>query len=171
MRSPETDGSALGNMEVEKARLTDVPQIHKLVNSFGSRGLMLQRPLSEIYENLRDYFVFREGSEVAACGALHICWADLVEVKAVAVVDRAQGRGIGSAIVEACMAEARSLDVPEVFVLTYEPGFFARFGFRQVDLMELPRKVWGECQRCPKFPDCDETAMVLQLKPQVKAKW
>ena len=105
------------------------------------------------------------------CAALHICWGDLVEVKSVAVAKEQQRTGIGTALVEACIAEAKGLDVPEVFCLTYEPAFFRQFGFHQVDLMELPRKVWGECQRCPKYPDCDETAMVLQLKPSVKVQW
>ncbi len=158
-------------MEVQKAQLTDVSQIHKLVNSFGSQGLMLPRPLSEIYENLRDFFVVKEGDQVVGCGALHICWEDLVEVKSVAVMEGNQGQGIGAVVVQACIEESRELDVAEVFVLTYEPDFFSRFGFIKVDLMALPRKVWGECQRCPKYPDCDETAMVLRLKPQAKVKW
>ncbi len=158
-------------MNAEKARIADVSQIHKLVNGFGSRGLMLSRPLSEIYENMRDFFVVRESSEVVGCGALHICWEDLVEVKSVAVLEGNQGKGIGAVVVEACIEEANKLEVAEVFVLTYEPEFFTRFGFIKVDLMDLPRKVWGECQRCPKYPDCDETAMVLKLKPQSKAKW
>lgn len=158
-------------MIVEKAKIVDVPQIHKLVNSFAVMDKMLPRPLSEIYENLRDFFVVREGSDVLGCGALHICWGDLVEVKAVAVREGRQHTGIGGAIVKACIEEARQMDVPQVFCLTYEPDFFAKFGLKQVDLMDLPRKVWGECQRCPKYPDCDEKAMVLQLSPQVKAKW
>ena len=158
-------------MKAEKARIADVPIIHKLVNSFGSRGLMLPRPLSEIYENMRDFYVVREGGEVIGCGALHICWEDLLEVKSVAVLEGNQGRGIGATLVNACIDEAKDMDVAEVFVLTYEPEFFSRFGFKQVDLMDLPRKVWGECQRCPKYPDCDENAMVLPLKPQSKAKW
>lgn len=158
-------------MKAEKARIDDVPRIHKLVNSFGSQGLMLPRPLSEIYENMRDFYVVREDGEVVGCGALHICWEDLLEVKSVAVLEGNQGKGVGSILVNACLEEAKSLDVAEVFVLTYEPDFFVRFGFTQVDLMELPRKVWGECQRCPKYPDCDENAMVLKLKPQSKAKW
>ena len=120
---------------------------------------------------MRDFFVVREGNGVVGCGALHICWGDLLEIKAVAVAEGRQRQGIGRALVEACIEEAKGLDVPEVFVLTYEPGFFGRFGFQQVDMMELPRKVWGECQRCPKYPDCDENAMVLKLKPQVKVKW
>lgn len=158
-------------MEAVKAKIVDVPQIHKLVNSFGLQGLMLPRPMSEIYENLRDFFVVREGNEVLGCGALHICWEDLVEVKSVAVLEANQGKGIGAVLVNACIEEAKAFDVAEIFVLTYEPEFFARFRFKEVDLMELPRKVWGECQRCPKYPDCDENAMILQLKPQAKVKW
>ncbi len=158
-------------MKAEKANVTDVPQIHKLVNRFGAEGLMIARPLSEIYENLRDFFVVREGDNIVGCGALHICWEDLVEVKSVAVVAEKQKKGIGADIVNACVEEAKDLNVAEVFVLTYEPVFFGKFGFETVDLMDLPRKVWGECQRCPKYPDCDETAMVMRLKPQSKAKW
>ena len=158
-------------MKVEKARIIDAPEIHKLVNHFAAMDQMLPRPLSEVYENIRDYFMVQGGEKMLGCGALHICWGDLVEVKAVAVTEGEQGKGVGKVLVEACIEEAKQLDVPEVFCLTYKPDFFSRFGFRQVDLMELPRKVWGECQRCPKYPDCDEIAMVLQLKPQAKAKW
>lgn len=158
-------------MNTQKATLADVPQIHKLVNYFASRDRMLPRPMGEIYENLRDFFVVRAGVQVVGCGALHICWGDLAEIKSVAVVENQQHRGIGDRIVRACIGEAQVLKVPEIFCLTYEPSFFAHFGFQPVDLMDLPRKVWGECQRCPKYPDCDETAMILCLKPSAKAQW
>lgn len=151
-------------MKVEKAKIADVPQIHKLVNYFAAKDKMLARPLSELYENVRDFFVVRRGNEVLGCAAAHVCWSDLVEIKSVAVNEAQQHAGIGSAIVEACIEEARMMEIPSVFCLTYEPAFFARFGFAQVGLMELPRKVWGECQGCPKYPDCDETAMILRLR-------
>ncbi|MCL0090389.1 N-acetyltransferase [Dehalococcoidia bacterium] len=158
-------------MRVEKAKIADVPQIHKLVNYFASQGQMLPRSLSEIYENLRDFFVVREGEEVAACVALHICWHDLVEIKSLAVAEEQQDAGLGTALVKECIEEARGLGVPTVFCLTYQPAFFEQFGFSRIGLMELPRKIWGECQRCPKYPDCDETAMVLHLKPSAKLQW
>jgi amino-acid N-acetyltransferase len=151
-------------MKIEKAKINDVTQIHKLVNHFADKGEMLHRPLSELYENVRDYFVARDGEEVVACAALHVNWLDLAEIKAVAVSEDMQARGAGRLLVGACLEEATSLGIPTVFCLTYAPAFFERFGFRQVDVMELPRKVWGECQRCPKFPNCDETALVLDLK-------
>ncbi len=150
-------------MKVEKASLHDILQIHQLVNHFARRGELLPRPLSELYENIRDFFVIRHEGKVVACGALHVCWGDLGEIKAVSVAEEWQGRGLGTKIVEACIEEARRIGLSRIFCLTYRPGFFARFGFREVDRMELPRKVWGECQKCPKFPFCDETAMILDL--------
>jgi amino-acid N-acetyltransferase len=158
-------------MKVEKAKIADVPQIHKLVNYFAAQGRMLPRSLSEIYENLRGFFVVREGDEVVACVALYIYWHDLVEIKSLAVAEEKQDTGLGTALVKECIEEARSLGMPTVFCLTYHPTFFEQFGFHRVGLTELPRKIWGECQRCPKYPDCDETAMILQLKPSVKVEW
>jgi len=151
-------------MEVHKARIRDVPQIHSLVNFFAERGEMLPRPLSEIYENIRDYFVIRNGEQVVACAAFHVCWADLAEIKALAVAEEVQDQGIGDLLVEACLEEARALGIPQVFALTYKPGFFEKMGFSRVDVMSLPRKVWGECMRCAKFPNCDEVALVKPVE-------
>ena len=150
--------------ELEKARIQDVPQIHKLINHFADKGKMLGRPLSEIYENLRDYFVIRQDERVVACAALHVSWADLAEIKSVAVAEDKQRQGLGARLVEACLKEARELGIVTVFCLTYQPAFFEKFGLSQVDRMELPRKVWTECYRCPKFPDCDEVALTCQLE-------
>ena len=148
---------------IEKARISDVPQMHKLVNLFADRGEMLPRPLSELYENIRDYFVVRDGDKVVGCAALHVSWDDTAEIRSVAVVDENQNQGVGMALVEACLAEAGELGIATVFCLTYKPEFFQRFSFAQVDKMELPRKVWSECYDCPKFPNCDEVAMVCRL--------
>ena len=148
---------------VEKARISDVPQMHKLINFFADRGEMLARPLSEIYENIRDFFVIREGERVIACAALHISWSDLAEVKSLAVAEDRQKQGIGDQLIKACLKEARGLGLPVVFCLTYKPGFFEKMGFTQTDKMELPHKVWNECYRCPKFPNCDEIALICHL--------
>lgn len=156
-------------MKVEKATIKDVPQIHKLVNSFAERGAMLARPLSEIYENIRDFFVVRENGSVVACAALHISWADLAEVKSLAVESSHQRQKFGSALVKACLKEARELGISTVFCLTYQPVFFSTCGFREVEKKELPHKVWGECYRCPKFPDCDESAMTFSIPAAVNA--
>jgi amino-acid N-acetyltransferase len=151
-------------MNVEKAKIGDVKTMHALVNKFAGKGDMLPRALSEIYENLRDYFVIRNrAGNVAACVALHISWADLAEVKALAVSEDKHKKGLGAALIESCVNEARALGIPRIFCLTYKPGFFEKQGFRQVDKSELPRKVWAECYSCPKFPDCEEVALVYEV--------
>lgn len=149
---------------VEKAKISDVDQMHKLINYFADKGEMLPRPLSEIYENVRDYFVVREGNRVIGCAALRVMWSDLAEIKSLAVAEDSQNQGIGNQLVEACLREAKELDIATIFCLTYKPAFFERFGFYQIDKMELPRKVWTECYRCAKFPDCDETALTYHLE-------
>ncbi len=149
---------------VEKARIRDAATIHQLINYFADKGEMLPRALSQIYENIRDYFVIRQGERVIACAALHVTWEDLAEVKSVAVAEDSQKQGVGAQLVEACLGEAKELGIPTVFCLTYQPAFFESCGFSQVDKMELPRKVWGECYLCPKFPNCDEVALIYNLK-------
>jgi len=147
-------------VKIEKAKINDVPQMHKLINSFAAKGEMLARPLSEMYENIRDYFVVRQGEQMIACVALHIMWSDLAEIKSLAVAESNQKQGIGSQLVVACLQEAGKLGMTTIFCLTYKAAFFERAGFSQLDKMELPHKVWTECYRCPKFPNCDEVALI-----------
>jgi amino-acid N-acetyltransferase len=150
-------------MRAERAKITDVPAMHKLINHFAERGEMLARPLSEIYENIRDYFVVRDGASLIGCAALHVNWSDLAEVRSVAVAEDHQHTGVGSKVVQACLREARELGLPTVFCLTYKPAFFEQLGFVKVDKMELPQKVWNECYRCAKFPTCDEVALICRI--------
>jgi amino-acid N-acetyltransferase len=148
--------------KVEKARIHDVPQMHKLINDYAGKGEMLARPLSELYEGIRDFLVVREGERVLACAALHVAWADLAEIRSVAVADDKRKTGIGAQLVRACLEEAEALGIETVFCFTYKPEFFKRQGFVGIDKMELPRKVWTDCLRCPKFPNCDEIALVYR---------
>jgi amino-acid N-acetyltransferase len=149
---------------IRKAKMGDVKAIQKLIAEYARKGDMLPRSLSEIYENLRDYFVFEEGSgEVIGSSAIHIMWEDLAEVRSLAVRDDRMGRGVGTQLVEACVSEAIVLGITRVFALTYKPAFFERLGFRQVDKSELPHKIWSDCLKCSKFPDCDEIALVADL--------
>ncbi|WP_224982501.1 N-acetyltransferase [Geomonas agri] len=148
---------------IRKARISDVKDIQKLLTNFASRGEMLSRSLSELYEALRDFYVFEEDGQLLGTSALHIVWEDLAEVRSVAVAESAGRRGIGSLVVGACIEEARSLGLKKLFCLTYKPDFFAKFGFKIADKSELPHKVWGDCIKCVKFPDCDEIAMILDL--------
>jgi amino-acid N-acetyltransferase len=150
--------------KVEKARITDAPLIHKLVNYFADKSLMLPRSLSEIYENIRDYFVIKDNTGLVACAALHIIWADLAEIKSVAVAEDKHKQGIGNKLIKACLDEAEEIGIPTIFCLTYQPGFFEKSGFTRLDKMELPQKVWNECFRCPKFPNCDEIALIYRME-------
>ncbi len=148
---------------LRKAEIKDVKEIQKLLTHFANRGDMLSRSLSELYEALRDFYVYEEEGKLLGTAALHIVWEDLAEVRSVAVAEDAGRKGIGTQVVRACIDEAREIGLKKVFCLTYKPDFFARFGFRIVDKSELPHKVWGDCMKCVKFPDCDEIAMILDL--------
>jgi amino-acid N-acetyltransferase len=150
-------------LEVRKARIDDVPQIHKLINDFAGRDEMLPRALSEIYENLRDMFVVSDETGVIACAALHIYWQDMAEIRGVAVSEHLQGQGLGRKLTQACLDEAADLHIPSIFCLTYKPAFFEKLGFRLLDKMNLPRKVWAECYTCPKFPNCEEVALIYEV--------
>jgi amino-acid N-acetyltransferase len=151
-------------LKIEKAKISDVPQMHQLINYFAEKDEMLPRSLSELYENIRDCFVVRDGEKVVACATLHVFWSDLAEIRSLAVAESSQEKGIGGKLVEACLKEADELGITTVFCLTYRPDLFEKFGFAKVDKMELPRKVWTECYRCPKFPDCDEVALICNLE-------
>ena len=151
------------HIRIDKATMADAPQIQGLVSSFAAIGEMLPRPLAEIYEHLRDFFVVREEQRVMACAALHIMWEDLAEIRSLAVVQNNQEQGMGLLLVNACLTEARRLGIRTAFALTQQPAFFEKAGFHQADMMSLPRKVWGECFRCPKFPNCDEIALIIDL--------
>lgn len=149
---------------IRKARMGDVKAIQKLIADHARKGDMLPRSLSEIYENLRDYFVFLEdGGEVVGSAAIHIMWEDLAEVRSLAVREGHMRRGVGTHLVEACLSEAIVLGITRVFALTYRPEFFKRLGFVQVDKSELPQKIWTDCLKCSKFPECDEVALVTDL--------
>lgn len=152
---------ATSTHSIVRASIADAKAICDLVNTFARRGEMLPRTMAEVYQNLRDFYVVRDDAgETVACGGLHILWEDLGEIKSLAVREDQQGLGLGQRIVGACVDEARQLGLTTAFALTYRPGFFEKLGFEQADVMTLPRKVWGECYRCPKFPGCNEIAMV-----------
>jgi amino-acid N-acetyltransferase len=149
---------------IRKARMSDVKAIQQLIAEYARKGDMLPRSLSEIYENLRDYFVFEEdGGELVGSAAIHIMWEDLAEVRSLAVREGKMRRGVGTQLVESCISEAIMLGIGRVFALTYKPEFFERLGFHVVDKAELPQKIWSDCLKCSKFPDCDEVALVADF--------
>ena len=148
------------NIKVDRAMVSDAASMHQMISHFADKGDMLPRALSEIYEDIRDYFVVREESQVVACAALHVTWDDLAEIRSLAVYEKEQNQRIGSFLVNACIKEAKELGIPKVFCLARKPAFFEKHGFQLIDKTELPHKVWAECYRCPKFPNCDEVALI-----------
>ncbi|HHT9114924.1 MAG: N-acetyltransferase [Planctomycetes bacterium] len=148
---------------LRKATIDDIEKIYKLINDFAAKNVMLPRSLSELYENIRDFFVFIQDDTLVGCAALHIFWKDLAEIKSVAVLETTQRKGIGGKLVRVCIREARKLRIAKMFVLTYVPEFFEKCGFRKIEKETLPHKIWSECVKCHKFPDCGEVPLILEL--------
>jgi amino-acid N-acetyltransferase len=151
-------------MTVRPAHISDAQTICDLVNHYAERGLMLHRSLESVYEDLREFQVAENAEgHLVGCAAVDVFWADLAEVKSLAVRTDARGQGIGSLLLREAIADARRIGVKRLFALTYENDFFARHGFAVIDRDSLPEKVWRECLVCPKVDACDEIAMILNL--------
>ena len=148
---------------IRKATLKDVKEIQRLIKLYSTHGEILPRSLSEIYDNLRDFFVYIKKGKVVGVCALHICWEDLAEVRSLAIEESLRHQGMGAEMVKACLNESKKLGVKRVFALTYKPKFFERLGFKKVDKSVLPHKIWTDCVKCVKFPDCDELAVIKEL--------
>jgi len=149
---------------IRRATIADAEQIQRLINQFAEQGRLLPRSLSEIYDHLRDFHIYEsQDHTIEGVCALHICWEDLAEIRSLAVATEARKNGIGMKLVKACLKEAKQLGVTQVFLLTYIPPYFERAGFHTVDKSTLPHKIWADCIRCVKFPNCDEIAMILDL--------
>ena len=135
----------------------------KLINFYAQKGQMLGRPMIELYESIRTFAVAEHEDQIIGCGSLAVIWNDIAEIRTVAVHADYQGQGIGREIVDVLLEDAKELEIPRVFCLTYQPGFFKKLGFRDIDKHDLPHKVWKDCINCPQFPDCDEIALILDL--------
>jgi amino-acid N-acetyltransferase len=150
-------------LKIRKARISDLKQVHKLINSFAKKEEMIPRSLNELYENVRDFIVSEDNGIIRGACALHVMWEDLAEVRSLAVEKEYQKIGIGRKLVQACLKEANALGIKKVFALTYHPEFFKKLGFDDINKANLPQKIWGDCLRCPRFPECDEHAVIKIL--------
>jgi amino-acid N-acetyltransferase len=150
---------------IRKANLQDIKAIHRLLQEYGKKEELLARPLSQLYDHVRDFSVYMDekSQQLTGCCALQICWDDLAEVRSLAVHPDHQGKNIGTQLTETVLQEAKSFQVKKVFTLTYKPNFFKQFGFVTIERSDLPLKIWGDCIICVKFPDCDEIAMMKEL--------
>jgi amino-acid N-acetyltransferase len=154
-------------LTIRPARASDVPGIHQQVQIFADQGLMIRRSMAELYQSIREFLVaVDDQNRVVGCVALHVFWADLAEIRCLAVAEHAQGLGIGRRLVEGCWALARELEIKSIFALTSSSGFFERCGYQQIDRSELPQAVWSECVRCPAFPNCQETALIRSVESE-----
>ena len=150
-------------MNYRKATFSDVEAIFELVNTYANDGIMLARSRNTLYETLRDMIVAEEQGRIIGVGGLHLIWDELAEIRTMAVLPEAARQGIGSAIVKRLTEEGLALGVKKLFTLTYKPGFFKTLDFAVITKDELPHKVWKDCIECPKFPNCDEIAMLKVL--------
>ncbi len=153
-------------MQVKHATIRDVKGIHGLINHYAQKGMLLPRSLNDLYDHLRNYFVLKtdeHSDTVYGVCALGICWEDLAEIKSLAVAEDKLHRGLGTLLVRTCLDDARAIGLKKVFALTYVPDFFRPMGFAEIEKTVLPHKIWADCLNCPKFPDCDETAMMITL--------
>lgn len=121
--------------------------IKKLVDDYARRDILLAKDLVTLYEDIQEFWVVELDGALVGCGALHVLWEDIAEIRTVAVHSAAQGRGIGSAIVRALLDAARELSLKRVFVLTFEAGFFGRHGFTEISGTPVPPGVYEQMRR------------------------
>jgi amino-acid N-acetyltransferase len=152
-----------GDMIVRPARMPDALAICQTVNYHAERGRMLHLSLESAYERLRNFLVAEEDGRIIGCVAVEIAWADLAEVRSLAVHPERLHKGVGRGLMTAALADARQMAVQRLFALTYETEFFAKCGFKVIDKDLLPSKVWSACILCPRRTACDEVAMMLEL--------
>jgi len=150
-------------MNIRSAKISDAKAINVLINSYAERDRMLFRSLADIYENLQTFIVAELDETIVGCCALEVIWADLAEIKSLAIDQIYKGKGIGRELVAEAVEQAARLGVPKVFALTLEPAFFEKSGFAIVEKEALPMKVWSDCARCPKQQNCDEIAVIKEV--------
>lgn len=148
-------------MNIRPARVSDVPAIYEQIRVYADQKVMIRRSMAELYESIREFFVaVDDENRVVGCVALHVFWANLAEIRCLAVAEHVQNLGVGRQLVDACWELARELEITSVFALTQAAGFFERCGYHPVEKSALPARIWNECVRCPSFPECKEVAFI-----------
>ena len=151
-------------MTIRKAKLNDVPDIHRLINHYAEERIMLPRTLTDLYENVWEFTVVtEEESKLAGCGALKLYNQEVAEIRSLCVDETLKSKGVGRDVMEALLDEAESFGLKTVFALTLAPGFFEKLGFREVPRERFPTKVWRDCLRCDRYTCCSEKTVTLEL--------
>jgi amino-acid N-acetyltransferase len=150
-------------MNLRPAQQTDVETMVRIIAHYASQGLMLPRSHQALADALPGYVVADQDGEVVGCGGLDQYSNETAEIYGLATAPQASVRGTGSAIVKALIEKARAEKISQVFAMTLAPAFFEKMGFRTVEHKDVPLKVWKDCVACPKYGNCDEIAMVLDL--------
>lgn len=148
---------------IRKAKIFDIGTIFELVNDFAKQGLMLPKSQIDLYESIRDFFVIEIDNKVVACGALKVFLDDLAEIRSLATNKDFQKMGLGKMITQKLLDDAKELGIKKVFTLSYQVDFFKKQGFTLIKKEELPQKIWRDCYKCPKFPNCDENALIIEI--------
>jgi len=151
-------------MLFRKAKMSDIEKIAALINFYAEKGAMLPRTIPYMYQRVREYTVIEDNGAIIAVGSLHILWSDLAEICSLAVRPENISNGLGLSLVERLLQEGRELEIKNIFTLTYQPIFFEKCGFARIEKENLPQKVWTECINCPKFPNCDEIALIRKIE-------
>jgi amino-acid N-acetyltransferase len=142
-----------------------------MIRCFADQKLMIRRSMAELYESIREYLVaVDDENRVVGCVALHVFWANLAEIRGLAVAEQVQNSGVGRQLVDACWEAARELEIKSVFALSQSAAFFERCGYHPVEKSELPSRIWNECVRCPAFPECKELALIRRSEAESGAE-
>lgn len=135
------------SIEIRSARTSDVKQIRAIIDTFAAPGKMLEKETVTLFESVQEFVVAVDGEEVIGCGALHVLWEDLAEVRTVAVKESFHKKGIGHQILEAIVERAKNVGVKRIFCLTFQTEFFGKHGFLEIEGTPVEPDVYKELLR------------------------
>ncbi len=151
-------------IKLRKATLKDIPKMQQLVKEEVEKGVILQRSDDEVATNIRSYILAFENDKLIGYGALHIHSPTLAEIRSLVIASESRGRGVGRAIVQEALKEAKELGVKEILVLTYVDKFFKKLGFKEIEKEKIPNhKIWQDCIKCIHFPVCNEISLIKKV--------
>ncbi|MBU1121873.1 MAG: N-acetyltransferase [Candidatus Omnitrophota bacterium] len=149
---------------IKKAKIADAKKIQGLILNEAKKGKVLDRSLNYIYENIRNFWIYKDNHKIIGCCALSVVgWQNLGEIKSLVVKEPFQKKNIGTKLVAKCLEDAKSLGLKKVFALTFAPKFFMKLEFKKIAMKKLPHKIWKDCMNCVYFPDCKEVAVLYNI--------